>query len=247
MTQRQQTVQHQRIKLRQLRKKPEKTTPTSHETTPTLSRGVSNGEERKVNIPLPPYSSLSSWAMQLANPPNPSDQSHSRWNPWRRSHSSTKKWSLSSSWVRNWYQNMEWGPEKEGGANLGAAPDTETGREGTKAVVGTERWGREREMREGGANTYSLWKCPGTMSSDLEWRCGLRKSDHTSTEFSRSYDFSLSLPTWRTVKPSLPTVPHAPLEQLSLLSPLCQGPPETHSLELVLSQKHQPRPATPLL
>lgn len=79
-----------------------KTTPTSREATPTLSRGVSRGEERNVIIPLLPYSSLRSCAMQLANPPNPSDQSANRWKPCRLSHSSTKKCSLSSSWVRNW-------------------------------------------------------------------------------------------------------------------------------------------------
>ena len=48
------------------------------ETTPTLSRGVSKGEERTVRIPLCPYSSLRSCAMQLESPPNPFVQSDNK-------------------------------------------------------------------------------------------------------------------------------------------------------------------------
>ena len=34
--------------------------------------------------------------------------------------------------------------------------------------------------------TYSSWKYPGIIARLLGWRCGLRKSDHTLTDESRS-------------------------------------------------------------
>ena len=69
-----------------------------------LSKGTARGEAATAMTDWLPNSSQSSWAKQLARPPNALSQSTRRWNPWKWSHSSTKKWSLSSKSSRNWWQ-----------------------------------------------------------------------------------------------------------------------------------------------